>query len=134
MPTQRQIEAIRYRSVSLTGDVIQHMIRDANTTEGTYGAPEKSYTTGQTYSVGVAFSPFKFRSREIGNEVGEQVAEIHARVRASFDLYNVVNKDDRIIHVKSFGNTLSPPVVYEVQGFDEITIAGVIINLKRAEL
>jgi len=101
---------------------------------GSFGEPIKTYTTTKTYAAGFAFSPFKFRGRERADQVGEQVSEIFVRARFPYSARGVIEKEDRIALIKKMRHTIDPPEMYEVQGVVEMTIAGLIVNLRQVEL
>jgi len=100
-----------------------------------------SYGTVRTFSdsapiaCGFEFSPFKFRAREMGN-TGQEQGEILSRVRVSFADYSALamTKEGVLELTERWGNTPAETQLYEVQGFAEIGPAGVILNVKRAEL
>lgn len=132
MINQRELVQIRHEFDRALNDTVVHL-RRSNVT-GSFGEQRATFNTVGTYRAGFAFSPFKFRSRERGDEVGEQVGEIYVRARFSLDHQGVIDGDDRIVLVKQFGHELSSPAVFEVQGFEELTIGGLIINLRRVEI
>jgi len=98
------------------------------------GQPVASYDT-TTYTdipCGFEFSPFKFRSREVVAG-GEGTSEILVRARMSVDYFNIVESDDRIVLTSRNGETYSTAETYEIQGFAERGLVGMVLNLKRAE-
>jgi hypothetical protein len=130
--SQREIGQIRRDFAASLHDRVIHQHRVSTT--GSYGEEVKSYEDVATVAVGLAFSPFKFRSREAGNEIGEQVGEIFVRCRLPWDYRGRIEKEDRLVLTHLFDNEIDPPVVYEVQGWEEMTVGGLIINLRRVEL
>lgn len=132
MISPRELANIRHQFDRHLNDTAVHLRRSDTT--GTFGEQIATFNTAGTYRCGFAFSPFKFRSRERGDEIGEQVGEIYIRARFSSAVQGVIDSDDRIVLVKQFGKELSSPAVFEVQGFEELTIGGLIINLRRVEI
>lgn len=132
MISQRELSQIRSDFSRSLNDTVVHLSR--STATGTYGQPVRTFSTVATWSAGIAFSPFKFRSRERGDEIGEQVGEIYVRCRIPYEASGTIDKEDQLVLIKQFGLPVTPPKVFEVQGFEEVTVGGLIINLRRVEL
>lgn len=98
-----------------------------------YGTPTKVYSTVGTYACGLAFSPFKFRSRETGG-LGEATSEILVRARVLMEVASLVSPDDIVVLVEKYGEPVVPTQTYQVEGFPEIVPTGAILNLRRSEL
>ena len=89
-----------------------------------------SYATG--VQCGFETSPFKFRAREIVAG-GEGTSEILVRARIPLSYYDAIDHEDRLILTYRHGATLTTPETYEIQGFLERGMAGLVVNLKRVE-
>lgn len=129
---RRQLAVQRARNVEHMTDVVVY--QDVTISTDSYGGVSRSYSTTATYACGLAFSPFKFRAREIDTEVAEGVSEVLVRARFPQAALGVIQSEGRCILVKKWGETLTTPVTFEVQGFEEMILDGIIINLKRLEL
>jgi len=106
-------------------------IRRRTNTLDNAGQPIASWSDDYTsVPCGFETSPFKFRAREIVAG-GEGTSEILVRARMADDYYDLVDQEDRIVLTKRHGRTLATPEVYEIQGFEELGAAGMILNLKR---
>jgi hypothetical protein len=130
--SQRELGQIRRDFAATLHDRVTHQRRVSAT--GAFGEQVKTYEDVASLPAGFAFSPFRFRSREIGNEIGEQVGEIFIRCRLAWDYRGQIQKEDRLVLTHLFGAEIDPPAVYEVQGWEEMTIGGLIINLRRVEI
>lgn len=129
-----ELAQIRRDSENALTDRIVHLRR--TTATGTYGEQIATFTTASTWPCGFAYSPFKFRSREVirGDRANVQLSEILVRVRIPQAARGEIDTDDRVVLVSKFGEALSNPEIYEVQGFEELTVYGIILNLRRTEV
>lgn len=132
MISPKEIRVLRYDHDRHLSDLAAVQTREMTT--NSYGEAVYSYTTVGTYACGFAFSPFKFRAREANSQVTEGVSEIFVRARFSYDAVDSIERDGRVILVRRYGIAVSPPETYEVQGFAEQNISGIIVNLKRVEM
>ena len=106
--------------------------RRTNTQDST-GQPVATWTAYATgVQCGFETSPFKFRAREIVAG-GEGTAEILVRARLPLSYYDTIDQEDRLILTKRHAGTLTVGETYEIQGFVERGMAGLIVNLKRVE-
>lgn len=104
-----------------------------SSTTNDLGEPITTYTTTATFRAGLAYSPFKFRAREIGNQVVESVSEVLVRARLPIAALDVVQPEGKLVLTKKWGETLAAEVEFEVQGFEEQVANGLIYNLRRLE-
>lgn len=132
MLTRRQLRHYRKMSEEYMMDEVVVLTRSQTT--GSYGEPVFSYTTSATYSAGLAFSPFKFRAREISNDTAEAYSEVLVRARLPEAAYGNIQPEDKLVLTKKWNETLESPIEFLVQGFEEHVAHGVIYNLKRLEL
>jgi hypothetical protein len=81
----------------------------------------------------MAYSPFKFRAREVlrGDRAPVILSEILVRARLPYEATGVIDTDDRVVLTHKWGQPIDPPEVYEVQGYEEKTVYGLILNLRR---
>lgn len=128
--TDAEVRQVRRESEEHMTDVVAHLV--PTTTTGTYGEQVKTWSTASTYRAGLAFSPFKFRAREMPDSMSEGVSEV--LVRARLPHRSNVSPRDRIVLLTKFGVELAEPMLMEVQGPPELTLAGPILNLKYVEL
>lgn len=98
------------------------------------GQEIKTYTDDLTIDCGFGFSPFKFRSRELGTLGAEESSEILVRARVSIEHQDRINTTTRLRLTHRYGVKLATPQTYEVQGFNEVGPSGMVINLKRVQL
>ena len=127
----RQLAGMRSIYSSLMADVCT--IHTRTNTLSSSGQPVATWSVlGTGIPCGFEFSPFKFRSREVGFP-GEETAEILVRARLPLSYYDSVDTDDRIILTGRFGSTYTSPETYEIQGFLERGPTGLIVNLKRIQ-
>lgn len=129
---RRQLAVQRARNVERMTDTMVY--QDATVSTDSYGSVSRSYSTTATYQCGLAFSPFKFRAREIDTDIAEGISEVLVRARFPQEALGVIQPEGRCILIKKWGETLDTPVTFEVQGFEEMVLGGIIINLKRLEL
>jgi hypothetical protein len=99
-----------------------------------YGQPIPAWTEGATIPCGFGFSPFKFRSRELGTYGAEETSEILVRARVPLDYIDTLTTNDRLYLTHLKGVALSTPDVYDIQGFEEPGPSAMVVNLKRVEL
>ena len=99
-----------------------------------YGQPRPTWTEGATIPCGFAFSPFKFRSRELAIYGAEETSEILVRARVSLDYRDSLSTKDRLRLTHKFGVALTTGEDYDIQGFVEYGPSAMIVNLKRVEL
>jgi hypothetical protein len=132
MINRRQLAVFRDRNERYMTDTVLHMRAVLST--GSYGESARTYTTAATYACGFAFSPFKFRAREIDSEVAMEISEVLVRARLPQSAQGQIESEDRLVLIKKWGETLDTPVSFEVQGFEEMVLPGIIVNLKRIEL
>ena len=98
------------------------------------GQPIETWTAGATIPCGFAFSPFKFRSRELAVYGAEETSEILVRARISLDYVDVLTTNDRLRLTHKHGIALTVAQDYDIQGFLEPGPSGLVVNLKRVEL
>ena len=98
------------------------------------GQPIPTWTEGDTIACGFAFSPFKFRSRELNIYGAEETSEILVRARVPSDYRDTLTTKDRLRLTHKFGVALTTGEDYDVQGFLEYGPSAMIVNLKRVEL
>lgn len=134
MLSDAELSHIRYESRRYLTDQLTHLQRSVTT--GTYGEQVGTYATVATWTCGFAYSPFKFRSREVirGDRTGVALSEILVRVRMPEEAKGTIDTDDRVVLTHKFGKALPELQIYEVQGFEELTIYGFILNLRRTEV
>lgn len=110
------------------------VIMNRTDTRDDVGQPIPAWADGTTISCGFAFSPFKFRSRELGTLGAEESSEILVRARVSLDYQDEIVESSRLRLTYRYGVALTTPQTYEVQGFNEIGPSAMVVNLKRVEL
>jgi hypothetical protein len=123
-----ELAQIRHENERALHDELVHLRRTATT--GAYGEQAATYTTVATWPCGFAYSPFKFRSREVLADARTPISEILVRARMPQAARGTIDTDDRVVLVKKFGEALDPPQTYDVQGFEELTVYGFILNLR----
>ena len=64
---------------------------------------------------------------------GEGTSEILVRARIPMSYYDSIDQEDRLILTYRHGTTYATPETYEIQGFVERGVAGLVVNLKRVE-
>lgn len=109
-------------------DQLTHLRRTAAT--DVYGGQSVSWSTVATWRCGFAYSPFKFRAREVLADSRTPISEILVRARMPDAARNTIDTDDRVILTHKFGEEVAYET-YDVQGFEELTIYGFILNLRR---
>ena len=132
MLSKNELEQVRRENERYLTDRLVHLKRSQ--VLGSYGEPLPTYATYSTWRCGFAYSPYKFRSREVlrgGERATIPVSEILVRARLPQEAKGVIDTDDRVVLIHKFNEALEEPQVYEVQGYEEITIYGLILNLKR---
>ena len=132
MLSKSELSHARYESERYLTDRLVHLRRTVTT--GSYGEAISSFATASSWPCGFAYSPFKFRSREVlrgGERASIPVSEILVRARVPQAMRGTIDTDDRVVLTYKFGEKLAEPEVYEVQGYEELTIYGMILNLKR---
>ena len=129
--TSVQRSMMRYMYDALMPDKCTISVR-ANTLDST-GQPIASWSSLATdVACGFETSPFKFRAREIVAG-GEGTSEILVRARIPMSYYDSIDHEDRLILTYRHGTTYATPETYEIQGFVERGVAGLVVNLKRVE-
>jgi hypothetical protein len=98
------------------------------------GQPIPTWTEGDTITCGFAFSPFKFRSRELDIYGAEETSEMLVRARVSLDEIDTLTTNDRLRLTHLKGVALTTPQDYDVQGFTERGPSAMVVNLKIVEL
>lgn len=131
MISPNELSHIRYENERYLTDRLVHLRRSVTT--GTYGEVIATFTTASSWKCGMAYSPFKFRSREVmrGDRAPVPLSEILVRARMPQSAKDEIDTDDRVVLTHKFDELLDEPQVFEVQGFEELTIYGLILNLKR---
>ncbi len=131
MISDGEIAQIRRESERYMTDTLVHLRR--TTTTGGYGETVATFSTVSSWPCGMAYSPFKFRAREVmqGDRAPVALSEILVRARVPQAALGVIDTDDRVVLTHKWGEKLDEPQVYEVQGYEEMTIHGLIINLRR---
>lgn len=131
MLTRSQLRHYRTKNEQYMMDQVVYLAPSYTT--GTYGERVTTYSTTATFKAGLAFSPFKFRARELSNQVVEGVSEVLVRARLPQDALNVIQPEGRLVLTKKWGETLTASIEFEVQGVEEFVVNGLIYNLKRLE-
>ncbi len=131
MITGDELSHIRHENERYLTDTLVHLRRTVTT--GTYGEVVGAFSTASTYSAGLAYSPFKFRSREMarGDRAPIVMSEVLVRARVPEAAKGEIDTDDRVVLTHKFGELLDEPQIFDVQGFEELTIYGLILNLRR---
>lgn len=130
--SKQQLAQMQRHSVDRMMDTAVIMIRSE--VKDSSGQMIASFSDGSTIKCGFGFSPFKFRSRELGTFGAEESSEILVRARVSLDYQNEITEDSRLRLTHRYGVQLATPQTYEVQGFNEIGPSAMVVNLKRVEL
>lgn len=129
--TNSQMDVMREYFVALMPD--KCTIRTRSNTRDSAGQPIATWTDYETdVKCGFETSPFKFRAREIVAG-GEGTAEILVRARLPLSYYDAIDQEDRLVLTYRHGGDMTVGEVYEIQGFIERGMAGLIVNLKRVE-
>lgn len=132
MLSDSELRQIRRENTRYLTDRLVHLRRVQTT--GSYGEAISTYATASSWACGFAYSPFKFRSREMmrgGDRATIAVSEILVRARLPQEAKGQIDTDDRVVLTHKFGEALEEPQIYEVQGYEEITVYGLILNLRR---
>jgi hypothetical protein len=131
MISKDELAQIRFENERYLTDRIVHLRRTSTT--GTYGERVATFSTAGTYECGFAFSPFKFRSREVllGDRSPTYLSEILVRARMPKSAQGEIDTDDRVVLTHKWGEKLDEPQIYDVQGYEELTLYGLILNLRR---
>lgn len=124
-----ELADIRFENNRYLHDELAHLRRTATT--GTYGEQVQTFTTVATWRCGFAYSPFKFRSREVLADARTPISEILVRARMPDEAQGTIDTDDRVVLTHKMGEALAEPHTFDVQGFEELTIYGFVLNLRR---
>lgn len=131
MISPNELAQIRHENERYLTDRLLHVRRSM--TMGSYGEQVVVWTEVRSWPCGFAYSPFKFRSREILADSRAPISEILVRCRMPIAARGTIDTDDRVILTHKFGEAVTHET-YEVQGFEEATIYGFILNLRRTEV
>lgn len=131
MISNDELSHIRHENERYLTDTLVHLRRGVTT--GTYGEVVATFATASSYQAGLAYSPFKFRSREVerGDRAPVTLSEILVRARMPEAAKGEIDTDDRVVLTHKWGEPLAEPQIFDVQGFEELTIYGLILNLRR---
>lgn len=131
MISRGEIAQARRESERYLTDTLVHLRRSV--VAGDYGETISTFATASTWPCGMAYSPFKFRAREVlrGDRAPVVLSEILVRARMPQAAYGQIDTDDRVVLTHKWGEKLDDPQVYDVQGYEEMTIYGLILNLRR---
>lgn len=124
-----ELRQIRHDNQQYLHDRLTHLRRTV--TMGAYGEEVATWTEVASWPCGFAYSPFKFRSREIMADARTPISEILVRARMPDEARGTIDTDDRVILTHKFGEPVTNET-YEVQGYEELTVYGFILNLKRS--
>jgi len=128
MITRDEIAQIQYDNEQYLNDRLAHLRR--TNTKGSYGEDIAVWSTVAEWDCGFAYSPFKFRSREIMADSRVPISEILVRCRMPAAARGTIDPADRVVLIEEFGQPIAHET-YEVQGYEEQTIYGFILNLRR---
>lgn len=123
-----EIAQIQHDNEQYLTDRVTHLRR--TNVKGDYGEDVAVWSTVAEWDCGFAYSPFKFRSREIMADSRVPVSEILVRCRMPAAARGTIDPADRLVLTHKFGVSVTPDT-YEVQGYEEQTIYGFILNLRR---
>jgi head-tail adaptor len=117
-------------------DRMQHtaVIMNATVAQDAMNQPIKTWVDGSTIDCGFGFSPFKFRSRELSTYGADESSEMLVRARVPLAYQSEITTASRLRLTAGPAGPVIPPQVYEVQGFNEVGPAGMVVNLKIVEL
>lgn len=124
-----ELDAIRFENERYLHDRLTHLRRTA--TRGQYGEEVAVFATVASWPCGFAYSPFKFRSREVLADARTPISEILVRARMPDEARGSIDTDDRVVLTHKFGEPVAHQT-FDVQGFEELTIYGFILNLRMA--
>jgi hypothetical protein len=126
-----ELAQVRRENERYLTDRLVHLRRTVAT--GDRGQQVETFATVATWACGMAYSPFKFRSREVlrgGDRASIPVSEILVRARLPQAAQGTIDSDDRVALVEKFGEPVDPPELFDVQGYEERTIYGLVLNLR----
>lgn len=128
MISRDEVEQIQHDNEQHLHDRLVHLRR--SNVKGDYGENIAVWSTVAEWDCGFAYSPFKFRSREIMADSRVPISEILVRCRMPAAARGTIDPADRVVLTHKFGRAV-PEETYEVQGYEEQTIYGFILNLRR---
>lgn len=130
--TAKQLRVMRLSNVERMQDTAD--IYNYTTTRDAMGGVVKTWVKGSSIVCGFAFSPFKFRARELSTFGADESSEILVRARVPLAYDGEIQPDSRLHLTSLKGEARDPEEVYQVQGFDEVMPDSIVVNLKRVEL
>jgi hypothetical protein len=123
-----ELSQIRRENERYLTDELVHLRRSV--AQGDYGEEVQTFSTVATWACGFAYSPFKFRSREVLADARTPISEILVRARMPNAARDTIDTDDVVVLTRKFGEPVEHQR-FSVQGYEELTVYGFILNLKK---